>query len=293
LWVTGPVTAGPAVGRLLEGRADSPALAVEAGAWLVWFVGLVAVLVPSPRSLTVYRTLAPAALGMAVVTMIVDGWNDMTVGALGWAAVTSSVALMPTVGDLMVNGSAYGSERRMTLRPPAVALLGPIQVAWLVVFASLMGLGWAVAAQQPIAAVAVVVIGGAASWAAIRILHQLSQRWIVFVPAGFVLKDPMLLIDAVLCRRNKVESLGPALSSDGVKIDEAEGQIDLSGAARGLALEVRLKEPTPLSVRLGREAAHREASRLVFTPSLPGAMLREARIRGIKIAAPTTEKTLA
>ena len=67
----------------------------------------------------------------------------------------------------------------------------------------------------------------------------------------------------------------------------ADDRTDLTGAARGLALEVALKEPTPVTLRVRNEATSIEVANLVFTPTLPGAMLREARIRGLRIGTPS------
>jgi hypothetical protein len=38
------------------------------------------------------------------------------------------ISLSAPVGDRMVNGSSYGDERRMPLRPPGVLLLGPFEL---------------------------------------------------------------------------------------------------------------------------------------------------------------------
>jgi hypothetical protein len=280
LWLLGPAAAGPALGRLLTDRGDGAALIVEIAAWAGWFAVLVASLVPAPRSLTVTRIAGPVAVGAGAIIAAVEGLDGATVGAVVWAVLVTAVLYLPSVGDRMINGSAYGSERRMALRPPGFVMIGPAQVAWLAVFAGLMiPIALALHERWVPAAIASVV-GAAGVWAGGRILHQLSRRWIVFVPAGFVIRDPMQLVDAVLFRRNEVVALGPALADGEVAGDRT----DLSGGARGLALEVALREPTPIALRVHAEARNLEVSNIVFTPTLPGAMLREARIRGLRIA---------
>ena len=104
-----------------------------------------------------------------------------------------------------------------------------------------------------------------------------------------MIRDPMALIDAVLLRRNAVTALGPALAGDDpAAVEGADaGRTDLTGGARGLAVEVALREPTPIGLRVRNEARNVEVTNIVFTPSLPGAMLSEARIRGLKIGTPT------
>ena len=281
-----PVVAGPAVTQLLDGRrdagADGAALAVEIALWAGWFGVLVATLTPSPISLTALRLALSTALAGAVLLVAFEGIGSATVGAILWAAVTTTVVFLPVVGDRMINGSAYGSERRMALRPPAYVLLGPVQLSWAFVASGFLGTAALVLAEQWVLAVIVAAVGGVLGWAGSRIVHQLARRWVVFVPAGFVLRDPMHLVDAVLLRRNQVAALGPALAAE-------SGRTDLSGGARGLALEVALKEPTPISIRIDNEATHLDVTNIVFTPTLPGAMLREARIRGLRIGtAPET-----
>ncbi len=279
LWALAPLAAGPAVAQRLDDRrdagADGAALAVEIVLWAAWFLVLVATLTPSPISLTAVRLAVPTVVVGALLLLLADG-GGAALGALVWALVTAAIAFLPLVGDRMINGSAYGSERRMALRPPAYVLVGPVQLSWAFVAAGFLGTVALVLAERWVLAAIVAVVGGGLGWAGSRIVHQLARRWIVFVPAGFVLKDPMHLVDAVLLRRNQVAAVGPALATE-------SGRTDVSGGARGLALEVELKEPTPVSIRVGGEATNLEVTNIVFTPTLPGAMLSEARIRGLKI----------
>lgn len=315
LWLAGPAAAGPAVGRLLADRPETGALVVEVALWAGWFVGLVAVLVPAPLSLTGGRILGPVAIGGALLVIVAEGVDGATLGALVWAALVTAVLFLPAVGDRMINGSAYGSERRMALRPPGFVVVGPAQVAWLGVFGGLaVPLVLALNERWVWTAVAAAV-GATTTWAGTRILHQLSRRWIVFVPAGFVIRDPMQLVDAILFRRNQVAAVGPAFEATG-PTDPAEpaageaptggdhhaesggcgacgtctgsggcgsGRTDLTGGARGLALEVVVREPAPITLRVHNEARNLDVTNIVFTPSLPGAMLTEARIRGLEI----------
>jgi hypothetical protein len=91
----------------------------------------------------------------------------------------------------------------------------------------------------------------------------------------------MTLVDAVLLRRSEVAALGPAAPAG--DSGSAPGRVDLSGGALGLALEVELRKQTPITTRAGREMHNQEVDGLIFSPTLPGAMLSEARIRGLKI----------
>ncbi|MEM7273228.1 MAG: hypothetical protein AAF547_09135 [Actinomycetota bacterium] len=290
IWLLAPLTIGAALAQVLESEASTPALIVEISLWIAWFAVLVATLAPSPRSLTIIRVIAPAAFAALLLVGLSGHWNGTTLLGLGWAALFTAVVFLPTVGDGMINGSAYGSERRMALRPPAFVLLGPAQLAWLLAFAGLVTWAVLVLAERYVLAGLAAAGGVVAVWASTRILHQLSRRWIVFVPAGFVIHDPVLLVDSVLFRRNEVTALGPALdplATTGGDRSTADhpGYHDLSAGALGLALEVVLRDPTPVTIRERGQARIVELDELVFTPTLPGAMLREARIRGLKIAA--------
>jgi hypothetical protein len=280
LWVGLPLVTGLALGDPLAGLRWP--LVVEGVLWVAWFAGLLATLAPAPAGLTMVRVLAPASIAAPLVAAALSGeWSATVVTAVGYGVILTVVTLLPVVGDTMINGSAYGSERRMALRPPGYALLGPIEMAWLLVFAGVAVPTVAAADGRWLVAVPAGVVGIGACWLGWRVLHQLSRRWLVFVPAGFVIHDPLLLVESILARRSAVASLGPAVASE---LDRAT---DLSGNAAGLTLEVVLTEPASFARRIRNQAVATEADRILFTPTLPGAALREARIRAIRIDAPT------
>jgi hypothetical protein len=108
-------------------------------------------------------------------------------------------------------------------------------------------------------------------------MHTLSRRWLVFVPAGVVLHDPLSLEDPVLFQRKVIERLGPAPAGTDA--------LDLTQGAAGLALELVLTEKVPMvRIRPGRRRGDAGASALLmFTPSRPGAVLAEARRRRLPV----------
>ena len=78
---------------------------------------LVAALVPRTVTLTAIRIVAPAS----VVAVLWGSAVTPSVGAADLVAVAvtglaSAVAYLPTTGDVYVNGSSYGDERRLPLR---------------------------------------------------------------------------------------------------------------------------------------------------------------------------------
>lgn len=280
VWLVLPLAVGQGLGPAI-GRFDEPGSVVaEVCLWLAWFVGLVATLVPTAASLTIIRIAAPSIVALLLAAGVATGdWTPGLMAAIAAGLLVIAVAFLPMVGDRMVNGSAYGSERRMTLRPPAFTLLGPIELAWLLVFAGVVTGPWLLAAGRYVLGGIAVVVGAAFAWQGARILHQLSRRWLVFVPAGFVIHDQVVPVESILLRRTIISTLGPAT------VPPADDAVDLSGGARGLSLEVTLTEPVTFGLRAQsrREVITTDADRIIFAPTLPGAVLTEARVRAIHI----------
>ena len=182
----------------------------------------------------------------------------------------------------MVNGSSYGDERRMALRPPGVLLLGPIELTWLVVTAGIVAGPMLLGARQWIAGAIALLVGWVLAGFGLRVLHGLSQRWFVFVPAGVVVVDRMTLTDAFLVQRQRVDSIGPA---------PADTQaVDLTDGALGLALELRLTEPDliiPAPPRRRRSGPATidpvEVESVLIAPTRPGWVLEEATRRRLLV----------
>jgi hypothetical protein len=76
-------------------------------------------------------------------------------------------------------------------------------------------------------------------------LHRLSRRWLVKVPAGWVVHDDLVLNENLLIKKHDVVSMSLAL--------EGSEAIDLTGMTRGVPIEVQLCEMT--DVRLTSLAA--------------------------------------
>jgi hypothetical protein len=108
----------------------------------------------------------------------------------------------------------------------------------------------------------------------LKSIHNLSRRWVVFVPAGMVLHDPVVLFDPMLFRRQDITAFRVATPAD-------TGSYDLSQRAPGLGIQMELDEPTTVTLlKPGkREGVAIHATGLRFTPTRPGAVLEEARGR--------------
>ena len=269
-WAALPFTAGPAFADALHG-AEAPVQTVASvGLWAGWAIGLAATVVPHPVALTALRVLAPAGVVAAVVAAVGEGGSAL---AVAWTAVAAALALAPDTGMLCVNGPAYPNERRFPLRPPGALLLGPVELAWATTVAGVVAGPLLLAGRHWVLGGLAAAVGLPVAWLLARALHQLSKRWAVFVPAGLVLVDPIGLMDSVLIPRRQLRALGPAPADTPA--------LDLTQRAPGLAVEAAFTEAVDVELASpGR--GHGEATKataIVFTPTLPGAFLEEARAR--------------
>lgn len=276
LWAALPFTVGPALAAALDGASGPVRLLASAGLWLGWAVGMVASFVPHPISLTALRVMAPAVVVAAVAAAVADHPSAL---AIAWATVTCAWSFAPAVGAVCVNGPAYPNERRFLLRPPGPLLKGPLPLLWAVAVAGVGAGPLLLAARRWGLGGVGLAVGWPVAALLVKSMHNLSRRWAVFVPAGVVLHDPMVLFDPVLFRRQDVTALRPGRGRD-------PAYLDVSQAAPGLGLEMDLDPPTTVTLlRPGRrEGDPVDTARLHFTPTRPGAVLEEAHRR--RIAAP-------
>jgi hypothetical protein len=275
VWALAPVALGFAVNDLLSDRSSPVQLVVLVGLWAGWAGALVALLVPSTLGLTALRCLAPMSVTVAVGALVSGGGAGSTVAACAGATAVMVLTNSSAIGGQMVQGSAYGDETRFLLRPPAALLLGPVPVAWALSASALTG-PLLFAARQWIAGALALGIGASMAWALLPRLHQLSRRWLVFVPAGVVIHDPIVLSETAMFRRAIVASIAPA------DID-ATG-LDLTGGASGLVLELALHEPTPIVVATARrQSATQTAMTVLFAPTQPGQVLADVDRRRLPI----------
>jgi hypothetical protein len=266
---------GPALGDALDGASRPVQLVTSLGSWAIWLVVLVATLVPTTISLTALRLAAPGAVVAAAAALVVTGPDAAAVAGLAGALVAALAALAPETAEAFVDGSSYGDERRLPLKVPAALLAGPAQLAWLAVAAGLCAGPLLLATRQWVAGAVALALGAPLVRWGVRVLHNLARRWLVFVPAGVVVHDPLTLVDPILLRRTVVRSLGAAPADTDA--------LDLTGGASGLALEIRLAEPVSLlPVAPRRTPAHLEdVTAVLLTPGRPGRVVAEARRRRI------------
>ena len=277
LWLVLPFTLGTQIGDALEGTSRPVQLTGTVGAWILWGAGLLLTLVPHTLTLSPLRVLAPATLGISVWAALADGVSGWTVTALAVTAAVAAVVMSPSIGGTWINGSSYGDERRVPLRAPGAMVAGPIPLAWAALVSAVAAGALLLAAKQWILGIVVALIAVGLTVVVGRALHQLTQRWLVFVPAGLVVHDHLSVGDPVLFKRTAVAAFGPALADTTAA--------DLTAGATGLALEILVKEPVEIGYRPqpGAQPTVREITGVAIAPSRPGVVLDEAKRRNITV----------
>ena len=276
-WLALPLTVGATLAGALDGRSTAVQLVAPALLWGWWAVVLVGLLVPRPAALVGLRS-ASAAL-VLLVAWAADSGGDWLISGTH-ALVVLVLALAPTTGEWPVNGTAYGYERRYLLRVPAPLLLGPIELAAVALPAAVVTGPLLLASRQWVAGVVAVAIGAPLAVVLARAMHAMTIRWGVLVPAGFVVKDHLSMLDPVLFRRADIELLAAA--------EPGTDAMDLTAHAIGAPLELRFTEPQHIDrMQLGRGAPSAyEVRRLLFTPTRRDALLADAGARRIRVATP-------
>ena len=286
LWLILPFTAGPLFGDALDASDRPYQLAVSIGLWVVWAALLVVLMIPRTQTLTAVRVVAPAGFVVAIwAALTADASGVVTIVALLSTGAAAIVALSSPVGDAMVDGASYGDESRFLLRTPGALLVGPIQLVWAAIAVGLAIGPVLLAAQQWIIGVIALIAGWVIAYFAIPILHRLSERWLVFVPAGLVVHDKTALREPQLFRKESIAAFGPAPADSELE--------DLSLNGLGLALRATLKEASKIVPNQPRaqDQTEDDASSVAITdidgfivsPNRPGAVVDEAKGRGITI----------
>ena len=270
LWLAVAIAGVWSMADAVHGRSDPLRSTVVIVAWLAWGIGVVALVVPSTLGLTAMRMLSALSCGAAAVS-----WVGGAHPAAGAAFVVGALICAVFVGSAdfgqrCVQTSAYGDEHRFLLRPPAafllpVVLAGALWVAAALAAPLLLGAGVWVAGTV-VAAVAILL-----TWSLVPRFNALARRWLVVVPAGFVVHDPVVLAETLMVPRPDVIRIELALTGT-----EAA---DLTGPAAGHAVEFGLRAmatatlaPTKASPR--GTALHLQS--FLVAPTRPGAVLAAA-----------------
>ena len=240
-------------------------LTLEIQGWVLWAVVLIALWVPHPISLTASRMIAPlATFGIAAGLQSME-WEPTKIVAALCAAITTLFVFTAEFGGDQVQAGVFGDERRFVLRMPTPLAL-PTLVGWLL-FAAAVGLAPLIVSSAPWQiAIPVVVIAAIVTWFVPQRLHQLSKRWLVRVPAGWVVHDAVLLADNILIRTHELAAMRLAPSDT-----EA---LDISGLTQGTPIEVSLRDATtirltPFAARVTRTLDVVHAKAILVAPTRP------------------------
>jgi hypothetical protein len=264
-WVTLPISAGPALSAGLHHWSDGPRIVAAVLCWTAWGAGLLATFAPRPAALTALRAIAPAALIVAVAITISGTASPLaSVGAVTATLIAAVLAADGEIAIAAANAVAYGDERRYPLRTPPALFLGPLPAARLLAVGGAAAGPLLLADGRVLWGAIALVLGVPVAALAARALHGLSRRWLVLVPAGVVVVDPMALADNVLFPREHVRALRA------FNADEPPGDaLDLRlGATLGSVL-LRFDEPAELTraVRARRGGDTVDAPGLVIAVS--------------------------
>ncbi len=277
VWLALPVSFGLGLGDALASHSAAVRFVTLTLAWAAWAGVLLALLIPRTIGLTALRIVAPVGLALAIWIGLDGAVSD---GGRLLALVASLVAVLaaflPSTGETLVDGSSYGDEQRVLLRAPLALWLGPLPLSWAILAGGAVAGPLLLAAEQWIAGALVLAVAAGLGRLLVFRLHQLSRRWLVFVPAGVVVHDPLSLAEPVLFPRRLVRGLGPA------PLDNAA--LDLTGGAVGLALELTTVDPIVVTpVRVGEDLTPVGVHSILVTPTRPGHTLQIARSRRLPV----------
>lgn len=280
-WAALPVTAGPAVIEALDAWSSGPRIAAAVLLWTAWGTGLIATFAPRPLGLTLTRALAPAFVVVAVVVALGGDASALAAaGALAGTVVSAVGCSHPDFAIVAANGVSYGDEQRFPLHTPPALFLGPLPVARVIAVGGVVTGPLLLAEGRAVASGIALALGVPLAFLAWRALHTLSRRWIVLVPAGVVIVDPMTLADAVLFPREHIRALRA--------LDETKpppGALDLRLGAFAGSTELVLDEGADLirSVPARRAGTRVRATRLVVAVMRRQRLLETAARRRVRV----------
>ena len=277
LWLLQPLAFVPLLTQATEYLEPSGRMLVVVAAWAAWATVLLAALVPSTVSLTAARMMVPLqliAVGVCASVGVTAAWLTAAAGA---AVIALLVWFSGETGVAFAQGSAYGAEQRFPLKPP-VPLLIPMVVSWLVTAAAAFSAIVLLANRIWIVGAVLLAIALAASRLVAPRFHQLARRWLVVVPVGLVVHDPMMLSENTLFRLTQLAAV--RLAPAGTEA------ADLTGGTAGVAVEIVLHQMDTI-VKTGTRdnptgtALH--VLSILVSPTRPGQAVQAAAARRIPV----------
>ena len=232
--VPGALSVPEVSGEALRASDDVGRISAVVLLWLAWAVVAFGMIVLHPLSLAAVRWLSPMiAIHVCWMALVADDAPEVwaRLAAALCALVAVAVMLRAEFGARHVQAAAYGHERRHLLRPP-VAVILPSALVWLVAWAlGAVGLHAEPSVATAVAALASALVA-AFGW---RRVSVLARRWLVFVPAGIAVHDPLMLRDTFMVRRHDVRAVGLAEHSP-----SSDDSFDITGTTWGQPVQVTL-----------------------------------------------------
>ncbi len=205
-WVITYATALAAISSASDAHASTTETASMTGWGAAAFVVFVELVVCGPISLTVVRMIVPASVVAASLTLFFGAAALPGALALTAAVVVTLLTFTAETGEAIVRVAAYGDERRFPLRVPA-AMQIPIAVSWLLWIATLVTGLLLLEAHKLVGGSIVLLLAAAFTWAEYRRLRPFSSRWLVSVPAGVVVHDPLVLHEQLAVHARLADAL--------------------------------------------------------------------------------------
>ena len=276
-WIVVAVFGGAALQGAVAGRSDVVRWTTAIGGWAPWGAVMLTLAIPSVRSLTIARVVAPLALPVTIGAAV-GGAEAIEVATLALPAGIALFAIFTAdVGRQFVQASSYGDEGRLPLRFPVAAGTAAI-VTWVMWAPSIVFGPLLLAAKSYLFGGLLSAIGLAGLILLVPRWHRFSRRWLVLVPAGLVVHDPVVLADTLMVRSDQL---------GGMRLAPVDTEAaDLTGPASGYALEVQSLETVTTVFAFtpqdpGGKAIHMTG--FLISPSRPGEALAAAANRGIPL----------
>mgnify|MGYP000029102222 FL=1 len=204
-------------------------------AWILWAVVAIATWIHHPISLTSARCLAPIAVICSIVYSLNESLSSANIAVSTCGIISLMLMFTAEYGSEHVQAGAYGNERRFLLRIPAPVVL-PTFITWALFAIATIALESAAQSSNYLVGIPLLLATCAAIWRFAPQMHRLSKRWLVRVPAGWVVHDDLMLAENLLIRSHNLSAMEFALAGS-----EA---LDLSGMTRGVPIQLTLREMT-------------------------------------------------
>lgn len=255
VWLVAPVAVGWAAVSAASASGGGALPLLGQGILVVlWGAGIVAALRLDAASVAFIRICAAAGTVWGVIA--VASSLGLPAGVLaGWGLVMLTLSFAPQITDETARRASIPRERRIPLAIPALLLAAVVLPATLLVgFAA--GLLPALLVGMRLGAfelAAAIVIAVAAIPVALS-LWRLPKRWLVIVPSGLVLHDPVLLAESYRLAPDEIAwvELAPDNWREVVRRDGEASLADLTGGSFSNPVVIVLKKALPGPMRRPR-----------------------------------------